>query len=798
MRKEALLCLSLMLTQSYAFASSETDNTLKQAEVHALAQKGYTVKGIVKDQLGEPLGGVSIVVKGTTVGTTTDLDGNFTLNVPGNNVTLSFSFIGFKSQEVSLKGQTDLNIVLSEDAEMLDEVVVVGYGSMKRSDVATAISSVKPEDMNLAGANSRDVRQLLDGKVAGLSITRTNGSNPNNGVAVQMRGVVSVNGDIAPLVVIDGIPGGNLDLLRSEDIESIDVLKDGSAAAIYGSRANAGVILITTKRGSKGKTSVDYSTYLTHYWGIERPDFMDATEWRSAMGKFNNPFYMTDRGSDTDWFDTLLNSGNASHSHNLSISGGGESTLYRASLYYSNLEGIGKATDREQYGGRMSLETKALNNMLTFQTNMSLNYGNMNLLGGDGEWESALRSNPTNPVYNEDGTYYEDYAKDENKVARLDQQQYDKQQTTSSFDGKLIFEPIKDLKGSVFVSYTRDDYKERRFYDVDSRISYNSYNSGGYAWKKSYMKTTRTLEPTIEYTKTFLDNHKINAIAGYSYQYQVYEQLEANNNGFLNNSVEDNNLGSGSGLNGDAAIKAGMGSKKADETLIAFFGRINYVFKDRYVAQFSIRREGSSKFGPNNKWGNFPSASVAWNVSNEEFMKEQNVLSNLKLRVGYGVTGNSGIDPYQSMVTLGIGDPYLNPSGQWLQTWGPSRNPNPNLKWEMKKEWNFGIDFGVLTNRVTGSLDVYKRKADNLLMTSVKVPSPANIHSSSTLNIGSITSSGLELTLNTIPIVRKDFQWRSTVTLSKVFSNKLEDFSYSSADYLEFGGIGLPLLPTPT
>lgn len=277
MRKEALLCLSLMLTQSYAFASSETDNTLKQAEVHALAQKGYTVKGIVKDQLGEPLGGVSIVVKGTTVGTTTDLDGNFTLNVPGNNVTLSFSFIGFKSQEVSLKGQTDLNIVLSEDAEMLDEVVVVGYGSMKRSDVATAISSVKPEDMNLAGANSRDVRQLLDGKVAGLSITRTNGSNPNNGVAVQMRGVVSVNGDIAPLVVIDGIPGGNLDLLRSEDIESIDVLKDGSAAAIYGSRANAGVILITTKRGSKGKTSVDYSTYLTHYWGIERR-FHGATE----------------------------------------------------------------------------------------------------------------------------------------------------------------------------------------------------------------------------------------------------------------------------------------------------------------------------------------------------------------------------------------------------------------------------------------------------------------------------------------------------------------------------------------
>lgn len=753
-------------------------------------QSDVEITGKVTNVEGDPLIGVSIVEKGSANGIVTDIDGNYRISVKPGSI-LEFSYVGFKKLERPVrKSDNVMNVVLEEDNQLLDEVVVVGYGSMKRSDIATAISSVKPEDMNLAGANSRDVRQLLDGKVAGLSITRTNGSNPNNGVAVQMRGVVSVNGDIAPLVVIDGIPGGNLDLLRSEDIETIDVLKDGSAAAIYGSRANAGVILITTKRGTKGRTSVDYSTYLTHYWGVECPDFMDASEYRSKRAELGNPSYMPDNGGSTDWFDELLNKGNVSYSHNLSISGGSESTVYRASLYYSDLEGIAKATDREQYGGRMSLETKALNDMLTFQTNLSLNYGNMNLLGGDGEWESALRSNPTNPIYNEDGTYYEDYAKDENKVARLEQQQYDRQQTTSSFDGKLIFEPIKDLKASVFVSYTRDDQKDRRYYDLDSRISYNSYNSGGYASKSSYMSTQRTLEPTLEYAKTFADAHKLNAIVGYSYQYEVEESFSANNNGFLNDAVEDNNLGSGTGLNGDAAIKAGMSSSKQDETLIAFFGRVNYVYKDRYVAQVSLRREGSSKFGDNNKWGNFPSASVAWNVSNEDFMKNQRVLSNLKLRLGYGVTGNSGISPYQSMVTLSGGNSYLNPNGQWLQTWGPSRNPNEDLKWEKKKEWNFGVDFGVLDNRITGALDVYKRTADDLLMTGVTVPSPSYIHSTSTVNIGSISSSGLELTLNAVPIAKKDFQWRTTVTLSKIFSNKLNEFSYSTADYLEFGDIG--------
>ena len=755
----------------------------------AVDQQTTTVNGIVKDVNGEPIIGASVVdSENKMIGVVTDLNGRFTLKLSGKS--FEVSYVGYVTQQVEvLSDVKEYSIVLQEDSHLMDEVVVVGYGSMKRSDVATAVASIKPEEMNLAGANSRDVRQLLDGKVAGLSITRTGGSSPNSSVSVQMRGVVSVNGSQSPLVVIDGIPGGNLDLVRSEDIESIDVLKDGSAAAIYGSQANAGVILITTKRGHEGKTSVEYSTYLTHYAVSKWPDFMDAGQWREKMTELGNPSYMQDRGGSTDWYREIINKNNLSHSHNLSISGGTKTTIYRASLYYSNLQGIGEHNEREQYGGRMSLETKAFNDMLTFQTNVSLNYGNMDLLGGS-EWEAALKANPTNPIYNEDGSYYEDLGGDENKVARLYQQQYDRQQTTSSFDGKLTFEPIKGLKGSIFVSYTRDDQKDRRYYDVDSRISMDSYNGGGYAYKSSYMETKRTFEPTIEYTKTFLKDHKINAIVGYSYQYTVDESFNASNNGFMNDAVEDNNLGSGTGLQGDAAIKASIGSSKQDETLIAFFGRVNYVYKDRYVAQFSLRREGSSKFGANNKWGNFPSASLAWNISNENFMKRQNVISNLKLRVGYGVTGNSGISPYQSMVTLSGGNQYLFPDGSWQQTWGPSRNPNDDLKWETKHEWNFGIDFGVLKNRLTGALDVYKRTAKDLLMTGVTVPTPANIYSSSTMNMGTISSSGLELTLNAIPIDKKGFRWNTTAILSKVFSNKLEEFSYTSSDYLEFGSIG--------
>ncbi|GET35181.1 SusC/RagA family TonB-linked outer membrane protein [Prolixibacter bellariivorans] len=746
------------------------------------ANRGVT--GTVTDTQGQPLPGVSIQIKGTAIGTITDAEGNYRFaHVPENSV-LVFSFMGMQKQAIPVKGKIRLDAVMQETTIGIDEVVAIGYGTLKRSDIATAITSLKPAEFNRAG--NRDVRSLLEGKIAGLTVTRTGGSSPTEGVAIQLRGVVSVNGSRSPLVVIDGIPGGNVDLLRPEDIESIEVLKDGSAAAIYGSSANAGVILITTKKGMQGATRVEYATFVTRYYQKNTPDFLDAGQFRAAMAGLGYDESAYDRGGDTDMYNAIIDDENLSQSHNLSVSGGNEHTVYRASVYYNNLNGIALANEREQYGARMSLQTKGFNDMLTFQSNLATNYNNMNMLGNEG-WEAAARANPTNPMYNPDGTFYEDMASDENKYARLHQQKNKRLQETTSLDAKVILEPLTDLKLSAFVSIQRDNYNNNVYYDKNSRVSVNSYNGDGYAYKSSYVNTQQAFEPTVEYTTVLSDRHRFNAVGGYSYRYRVEESFDASNKGFLNDASQENDLGAGSYL---VDGKAGMGSYKGDETLVAFFGRINYVFSNRYVAQVSYRREGSSKFGANNKWGNFPAASVAWNVTNEAFMETVPVLSNLKLRLGYGVTGNSGIGPYQSLATIGTGGYYLADDGSWIQTYGPSRNPNANLKWETKKEWNAGVDVGVLNNRVTAAVDLYKRKTDDLLMTGVTSAIPANIHSTYTTNIGVISSKGIEVTLNTIPVSGDDFTWKADLVGSHTFSNTLDKFSSNAADYIEFGGIG--------
>ncbi|GAA4802092.1 TonB-dependent receptor [Olivibacter ginsenosidimutans] len=741
-----------------------------------------TFSGMVTDAEHNPLAGVSVNVKGTSKGTSTDPHGRFSIQAYEHDI-LVFSMIGYTSQSIEAN-KSFLEVTLSLSTQNMDEVVVVGYGSMKRADVATAIASVKPEKFNNAG--NRDVRSLLEGKVAGLTVTRTEGSSPTSGVAIQLRGVVSINGSQSPLMVIDGIPGGNADLLRAEDIESIEVLKDGSAAAIYGSSANAGVILITTKRGQSGAPTIEYSSFVNRHYQTNTPRFLTADEYRSAMADLGYSASAYDRGGNTNMYQEILNKDNISHSHDLSVSGGNEKTVYRASVYYNNLEGIGKANEREQYGARMSLESKAYDDKLTFQSNLATNYNNMNMLGDEG-WEAASRANPTNPMYNEDGSFYEDLSSDENKYARLFQQKYDRIQQTSSLDAKLIFEPLKDLKFSAFGSIQRDDQKNNKYYDKDSRTSINSYNGNGYAYKSSYLNTQYAFEPTIDY-KYDLQDHHLSAVLGYSYRYQVEESFDATNYGFLNDANEENDIGSGSYL---VDGKAGMSSSKEDQTLIAFFGRINYVYKDRYVLQTSLRREGSSKFGANNKWGNFPAVSFAWNVNNETFMRNiSSTLSTLKLRVGYGVTGNSGIDPYQSMSTIGTGGYYLTDEGTWVQTYGPNKNPNPNLKWETKKEWNLGVDFGLLANRISGTIDLYRRKTDDLLLTGVTSAIPANIISTYTTNIGTISSKGIELTINTIPYSNEHFTWKADLLGSYTFSNTLDKFSNNAADYLEYGSIG--------
>ncbi|WP_025765255.1 SusC/RagA family TonB-linked outer membrane protein [Dyadobacter tibetensis] len=744
---------------------------VRQASMSALerAAEEITVKGRVvsaKDQIGLP--GVSVVVKGTSKGVNTDVDGNFTIDVESPQDILVFSFVGSISQEIVVGNRTFIDVKLAENSKLLDEVVVVGYGTQTRERTTSAIANVTEEDFNRSGA--RNAMDLVQGKVAGLSVNRS-GSNPNSGVSLQVRGVTSITGGLAPLVVIDGIPGGNLDLIQQDDVESISVLKDGSAAAIYGTRANGGVILVTTKKGQAGDARFDYNTYFRKEYVRNRADFMNAAQYREKIAEgIIDP--SNDYGISNDAFDALINHGNLSQNHNLAMSGGAKNTTYRASINFQDLQGIAKENGRQQYGGRLSVMQTGLNNRLTAQVNLATNFNKANLLGGGG-WEGSLIRNPTLSFYNPDGSYYFEQTST-NEVARLEQETNHRQQQTSSADAKFSLEILPGLQASIFGAVQRNSYIDGAYRSLDSEFSKENdiYPNGGYASRSTYLSNNYTVEPTITYDKNFGANHTLNAVGGYSYQYSVAEAFNANNYGFVNDVFEENNLGAGSQL---LTGKAGMGSSKGDNTLIAFFGRANYSFMDKYMLSLILRREGSSRFGANNKWGNFPAASIGWNLTKEDFMQDVKFVNSLKVRAGFGVTGNQDIANYSSLVTMGTGGVYINPDGEWRQTYGPNRNPNPNLRWERKKEFNIGADFAMLNNRLNGSIDVFKRVTSDLLYNYTS-QLPPFIRESIYTNVGSISNKGVELALSAVVVKGKDFSWNIDATGSYV-TNRADDLS---------------------
>ncbi|EKF54701.1 TonB-dependent receptor [Galbibacter marinus] len=755
------------------------------------AQAQSTVSGVVSDQNG-PLPGANVVVKGTTNGTQTDFDGNYELtNVP-DGATLVFSYVSFKTKEVPLNGQTTLNITLEEDTQSLEEVVVVGYGTQNKKEITTAVSSVKAEDFIQGGA--RSPMDLIQGKVAGLNITKTQGNNPNSDSSIQLRGVSSLSGDIAPLIVIDGIPGGDLDLLQQDDIASIDVLKDGSAAAIYGTRGNAGVILITTKKGRTGKTVTEYNTYIQSEFVDKKPDYLSASEFRDLIdqGVISAD---QDFGHSTDLYDELLNKSNLSQYHNLSMSGGSESTTFRASVFFNDAKGLPKQNSREQFGGRFSINHKALDDKLTIQSNLAANFINANLLGGGtGDFEQAIQRNPTAPLYNEDGTFYETEAYNNyNPLHRLADRIYERQEEVFSGDIRLSLEVAKGLNASVFGSYVRTNYNDRIFRsknDWDQRES-TEYQGTAYAKKFNHLDWSKTLEATLDYQTTIAEVHDIGAIIGYSYQYSTAEEFSADNSGFTTDGFLDWNLGAGTGITDTSLPRPELYSFKDDNTLVGFFGRVNYGFADKYFAQFVLRREGSSRFGDNHKWGNFPAASVGWAISEENFMQDIQAISLLKLRAGYGVTGNQGIPNYQSLTTLSDGGVYPQ-GGVYYQTYGAARNANPNLKWEEKHEINLGLDFGLLQNRLSGSIDVYQRKTKDLLY-NYSAQQPGFVRGSIFTNVGELENKGIEVVLSAIPISSENFQWNIDFTGSYQSNelSKLSDENFQ-ANWLEFGGLPSP------
>lgn len=753
--------------------------------VQLMAQQARTVVGAVKDSAtGAPIAGASVVVEGARTGAITTITGTFKLSVPAAATSVTALSVGYEKATVPLTGDS-LIILLSQTIDTsLNAVVVVGYGTQKKGDLTSAITQIDDKDFNKGGA--RNAMDLIAGKVAGLTITRTSGSNPNSSPAIQLRGVASINGSNSPLIVIDGVPGGNLDLLQQSDIESISVLKDGSAAAIYGSRANGGVILVTTKKGHAGAPKYEYNTWIRKESLSRYPKVLSAAEYRQKIAdgviSDNN-----DKGATTDWFDDLINHNNFSHYHNISMSGGDDKTSYRASLYFSNYEGIAKENSRQQYGGSANITHKGFNDRLTTQVTFMTNHNSANLLGG-GNWEDALfKENPTQSPYDSTnpGGYWNDNQV-ENVVSRLHQETSKRDQQTTMAQFKSTLTITKQLSATVTGSSQRDQYVDNQYKMLNSRASQNDGDNpgGGYAYKSSGLANDYLMETYLNYTNTFKEDHAVSAILGYSYQYHEEENFSANNKGFSADETAENDLGAGNAL---GQGHAGMSSEKYTNTLISFYGRLNYAYKDKYLLEAVLRHEGSTMFGENNKWGNFPAVSAGWVLSKEAFMQNATWVNNLKLRVGYGITGNqsfgNGTYPF---VTLGTGGYYIYPDGSWHQTYGPSLNPNPDLKWERKKEFNAGVDFGLFGNRLSGSVDYFQRRTDGLVIKAI-VEQPANVASETLQNVGELGTNGIELTLSATPIRTGDFSWNIDATASHARTKLLK---YTSGNWLTGGSIG--------
>lgn len=760
--------------------------TLLSFSLTALAQQKVT--GKVKDSSGEPVIGASVVVKGNnTMGTITDFDGNFMLDVPAKSV-LVISYIGYVTQEVPTAGKNSLEIVLKEDTKTLDEVVVIGYGTQRKGDVTSSVASVKAD--NFVKGAVKDVGQLIQGKVAGLAITNPNG-DPTGSTQIRLRGTNTIGGaNTAPLVLIDGIPG-ELGTVAPEDVESVDVLKDGSAAAIYGTRGTNGVILITTKQ-AKGVdiNQVEYNGYVSTSLIAKKLDMLNADEFRTLYPD-------QDHGADTDWIDEISRTP-VSHVHNLSLMGGNSKTNYIANLNYASRQGIMKKSDFESFQGRIEVTHRMFDDKLKLKFGLFGKKNQMESTTSGGSFRGwvygqATRRNPTDPVRNEDGTWNENVSKFEyeNPLALLYEAEGNVKKTQLRYNGNIVYNPIKDLTLSAVFSYIRDNMN-RGYGETLNHISALRDGLAGWSSVGAYTKMEKLMELTAQYNKE-IGAHKFSVLGGYSYNETDFEELWIDNYGFQDNYFGGwHNIGIGSALKDG---KANIGSKKTPTNLIGFFGRATYSFKNRYLLMGALRYEGASQlWGTDNAWGLFPSISVGWRITEEAFMKNQKIFDDLKLRVGYGVTGSQPKDPFLGVAMLKYGS-YAFVNGNWVQTIVPASNPNPDLKWEEKKETNIGLDFVSWGGRLSGSIDYYNRDVDGLIY-EYGVPTPPNLYNKTMANGGTMRNRGVEVLVTVVPVQNKDFEWSTTGTFS-LNSNKLislsgsifkSDYDYFNTGTVEYSG----------
>ena len=740
---------------------------LTTAALSLQAQTRNQVSGRVTDAAGEPLVGATVVVVGTTTGTTTDIDGNYAINAPTAGQ-LKFSYIGYAEQTVEIGTQSVINITLQDDSQVLKDVVVIGYGTMEKKSVTSSITSIKRDDLT-AGMGGSRIATVLQGKVPGLTISGSSSPNSSNGF--QLRGVASINASQSPLVVIDGIPGGDMRALIQEDIESIDVLKDASAGAIYGTRAAGGVILITTKRAKQGRVSVNYTGEFSIESIRKYPDLLSSSEYvEYGLGE--------DYGSDTDWFKELTNELPFSQRHTVSLSGGTEAAQVYTSFMAQDQKGIVIGDNRKDYSGRINARFNLFDGLVEVRANAQFREAERDNRNSSGIFKMAFGLNPTIPLYDPENP--SDYnvvgngisGTSFNPVADIMLRTKNGKDQWLLADATVKINLMKGLSLQGTVGIDKRQYQEYTYVSHDHKESIDNSRRGGASHK--FSKDNRvSVEAYANYHRTFAEDHTLDVVAGYSFWQAGGESFSMSNYDFPVDGVGPWDMGVGSYLtDGRASMDS---SKDPRERLLSLFGRANYSYKDRYMATVSFRREGSSKFGPNNRWGNFWAVSGGWRLSNEAFMRDIRWIDDLKIRLGYGVTGNNGFGNGYTTRMYTANDMWPT-NGIWQPGYGSVRNINPDLKWEEKSELNVGFDFALFDNRLWGKFDLYYRQVNDMLY-NVNAPMPPMVHDTVMKNIGSLENRGWEFELGGDIVRSKNFRYTSSVRLShnKTRINRLGD-----------------------
>jgi len=726
------------------------------------------VTGIVKDAKGYPLPGVTVQVKGANTSTATSANGTFSINASKGSV-LIFRFVGFQTKEVTVGDETNISVVLNESQSALSEVVVVGYGTTTKGQLTSAVSTVKAENFN-PGVVATPA-ELLEGKVAGLNITSD--GNPNGSATVTLRGPSTLRAGAAssPFYVIDGVPDADFNLVAPADIASIDVLKDASASAIYGSRATNGVIIVTTKKAKAGQLRMTYDAYAADEKIANQFKVATAAQLKAYLAANGQSLTPANDNGTTNWEQQIERNSGFSQNHNLSFGGGSDKTVFGGNINYLQDQGIVKTSGMDRFIGKINISQKALNDRLKLDFSLSNSITNQNLTVNDIPQSSANGANPnvfraavqylpTRAVYNADGTFYNDPTLQlgYNPLGLLETNKY-KQKVNL-----LLANAKAELKLPFGFMYNLNlAYQDRNTTGASYLNSFSELAIGqnGFATRAQVEDTKKLFENYLSYEHTWALKHNLKLLAGYSYDStETGNGFGASNENFVSDATSYYNLQLGQN-------NLPYYQNFNDETLklISFYGRLNYSYDGKYILQASLRRDGSNAFGINNRWGYFPAVSGAWRISDESFMKSQEWLNDLKIRVGYGKTGNAlGFDSYTPLVLYGSkGTFYYNNS--WISAIGPTQNPNPDLKWEATATTNAGIDFTLLKGRLSGSVDVYDKKTTDMIST-IPVSNVTHLLNYMVANVGSMDNKGIEISLSGTPVKTQNFTWESYGNIS--------------------------------